>query len=59
MNQVEEIIPAWDHGGGDGTINFQIKAGQNKASMSSGERLARLVKKTRDILNNVGVHMIS
>lgn len=60
VNQCEEIIPAWDHsGGGDGVINFQIKAGQNKASMTTGERVARLVKKTRDILNNIGVHMIS
>lgn len=58
VNQVEEVIPAWDHSG-DGTINFSIKSGENKASMTTGERLARLVKKTRDILQNIGVHMIS
>lgn len=58
INACEEIIPSWDHSG-DGVVNFQIKAGENKAAMSSGERVARLVKKTRDILNNIGVHMIS
>lgn len=56
--QTEEIIPSWDNENGD-PINFQIKIGQNKASMTTGERVARLVKKTRDILNNIGVHMIS
>lgn len=56
--QVEELIPAWDHSG-DGTITFEMKIGENKASMSTGERMARLVKKTRDILQNIGVHMIS
>lgn len=56
--QCEEIIPAWDHTG-DGTLNFQIKIGENKAAMTTGERVARLVKKTRDILQNIGVHMIS
>lgn len=57
--QCEEIIASWDNGGNDGAINFQVKIGQNKASMTTGERVARLVKKTRDILNNIGVHMIS
>ena len=50
---------AWDNGSNDGAINFQVKIGQNKALMTTGERVARLVKKTRDILNNIGVHMIS
>ena len=60
VNQVEEVISSWDHsGGGDGALNFQIKAGQNKASMTVGERMARLTKKMRDILNNIGVHLIS
>jgi hypothetical protein len=60
VNQVEEIIPSWDNGGGgDGSLNFQIKVGQNKASMSVGERTARLTKKIRDIVNNIGVHLIS
>lgn len=57
--QCEEIIASWDNGGNDGAISFQVKIGQNKASMTTGERVARLVKKTRDILNNIGVHMIS
>jgi len=56
--QCEEIIPAWDHSG-DGALNFQIKIGENKAAMSTGERLARLVKKTRDILQNIGVRLVS
>jgi hypothetical protein len=56
--QCEEVIPAWDHSNSD-PLNIQIKIGQNKASMTTGERLARLVKKTRDIVNNIGVHMIS
>lgn len=56
--QCEEIIPSWDNSG-DGPINFQIKVGENKSAMSTGERLARLVKKTRDIVQNIGVHLIS
>lgn len=56
--QCEEIIPSWDNSS-DGPINFQIKVGENKSAMTTGERLARLVKKTRDILQNIGVHLIS
>jgi len=56
--QTEEIIASWDNANGD-PVNFQVKVGQNKASMTTGERAARLLKKTRDILNNIGVHMIS
>lgn len=57
--QCEEIIAAWDNSDNAGALNFQVKIGQNKASMTTGERMARLVKKTRDILNNIGVHLIS
>jgi hypothetical protein len=56
--QVEEIIPSWDNTG-DGALNIQVKIGENKSALSTGERLARLVKKTRDIVNNIGVHLIS
>lgn len=63
VNQCEEIIPAWDNGAsaeeGGGTLNVQAKFGQNKSAMSVGERSARLLKKSIDILNNVGVHLIS
>lgn len=58
VSQCEEIIPSWDNSG-DGPINFQVKVGENKSALTTGERLARLVKKTRDILQNIGVHMIS
>lgn len=58
VNQCEEIIPSWDNSG-DTPLNFQCKFGQNKASMSAGERMARLQKKTVDILNNIGVHLVS
>lgn len=56
--QVEEIIPSWDHSGNT-PLSVQVKIGQNKAAMSTGERLARLVKKMRDILQNIGVHLLS
>lgn len=56
--QCEEIIPSWDHSG-DGALNFQIKIGENKAALSTGERLARLTKKTRDIVQNIGVRLVS
>jgi hypothetical protein len=58
VSQVEEIIPSWDNTG-DGALNLQVKVGENKSALSTGERLARLVKKTRDIVNNIGVHLIS
>ncbi|MBB5167200.1 hypothetical protein [Mycobacterium sp. AZCC_0083] len=56
VNQCEEIIPSWDNSG-DTPLSFQCKFGQNKAALSAGERMARLAKKTRDILNNIGVHL--
>ncbi|WNM75242.1 minor tail protein [Mycobacterium phage Auspice] len=56
--QCEEIIPSWDHGNGS-PLSVQVKIGQNKAAMSVGERLARLTKKIRDILQNIGVHLVS
>jgi hypothetical protein len=59
VNQVEEIIASWDNSGDGTPLGVQVKIGQNKAAMSVGERSARLVKKMRDILQNIGVHMIS
>lgn len=58
VNQAEEIIPSWDNSGSS-PLTFQCKFGQNKAAMSVGERLARLTKKIKDILQNIGVHLIS
>jgi hypothetical protein len=56
--QVEELIPSWDNANSD-PLSFSTKIGQNKASLSSGERLARLTKKALDTLNNIGVHLLS
>lgn len=56
INQIEEMTL---DGQADGVFNFIMKAGQNKAAMSQGERAARLLKKTLDILQNIGVHLIS
>lgn len=56
--QVEELIPSWG-GDGDRPLNVQIKVGQNKAAMTVGERLARTVKKAKDILANIGVSLVS
>ncbi len=58
VNQCEEIIPSWDHSG-DTPLTVQAKFGQNKAAMSVGERIARLAKKIRDIVQNIGVHLIA
>lgn len=58
VNQCEEIIPSWDNASGT-PLSVQVKLGQNKASMSVGERLARLTKKIKDILSNIGVHLLS
>jgi hypothetical protein len=56
VNQVEEMTLS---GKGDGSFQFFCKVGQNKASMTPGEREARLFKKFLNTLNNVGVHLIS
>lgn len=56
INQVEEQTL---DGQADGKFDFIVKAGQNKAAMSQGERASRLLKKTLDILQNIGVHLIS
>lgn len=56
VNQIEEMTLS---GSGDGKFDFNLKVGQNKAAMSQGERAARLLKKTLDILQNIGVHLIS
>jgi hypothetical protein len=58
VNQCEEIIPSWDNSN-NAPLTVQVKLGQNKASMSVGERMARLTKKIRDILQNIGVHLLS
>jgi hypothetical protein len=56
VNQVEEMTLS---GSADGKFDFNTKVGQNKAAMSQGERAARLLKHTLDILANIGFHLIS
>jgi hypothetical protein len=56
VNQVEEMTL---DGQANGKFDFITKVGQNKAAMSQGERASRLLKKTLDILQNIGVHLIS
>jgi hypothetical protein len=58
VNQCEEIIPSWDNSANT-ALNVQCKFGQNKASMTVGERMARLQKKIIDISQNIGVHLLS
>lgn len=58
VNQVEELLGSWDHGQSS-PLTFTVKAGQNKAAMTSGERMARLTSKVMQLANNIGVHMIS
>lgn len=56
VNQIEEMTLKGD---GSGAYDFLMKIGQNKAAMSTGERLARVVKRFSDFLNDVGVHLTS
>lgn len=56
--QIEELIPSWDNSG-SAPLNVQVKIGQNKAAMSVGERLARLIKRVTQVAQNIGVHIIS
>lgn len=58
VNQCEEIIPSWDNSSNT-PLTVQVKLGINKAAMSVGERMARLVKKMKDIMQNIGVHLLS
>lgn len=58
VNQCEEIIPSWDNSG-NAPLSVQVKLGLNKAAMSVGERLARLTKKIKDIMTNIGVHLLA
>lgn len=58
VDQVEEVNPSWDHQS-DQPLDWDVKIGQNKASMSIGERQARLQKKALETLNNIGFHLLS
>ncbi|ANM46272.1 minor tail protein [Mycobacterium phage Gattaca] len=55
VNQVEEMTLR-----GKGVEReFLVRCGKNKAVMTMGERMARLMKKALDTLQNIGVHLIS
>lgn len=56
VNQIEEMGLRGD---GSGAYDFTMKIGQNKAAMSTGERLAGTMKRFSDWLNNVGVQLTS
>lgn len=58
VDQVQEINVTWDNGQNK-ALECQVKIGLNKAAMTVGERQARLMKRMRDIISDIGVHMIS
>lgn len=55
VNQVKEMTLVGDD---KGSSRFLMKVGQNKASMSRGERDARNLKKAMDKIADLGVHLI-
>ena len=58
VNQVEEMIPEWDHSGDGKPYSWVIKAGKSDRNMGMGERMARLSKKFLEATNNIGVHLV-
>lgn len=56
VNQIEEMSLAGDE---NGYSRFLVKCGQNKASMSRGERDANLLKKVLNKVQDLGVRLIS
>lgn len=55
VNQIEEMGL---QGGEDGAFEFPMKVGQNKASMSVGEKNARMFKSMMDRITDVGLHLV-
>ena len=55
VNQIEEMTLL---GQEDGDFTFPMKVGQNKASMSVGERNARMFKNMMDKIADIGVHLV-
>lgn len=53
-NQIEEMDLKGDE---NGDYEFMMKIGRNKAAMSTGERLARVMKKFSEFLTDVGVRL--
>jgi hypothetical protein len=56
VNQIEEMTLVGDD---SGASSFLVKAGQNKAAMTVGERTARQLKFALDKIQDIGVHLIS
>lgn len=54
VTQLEEMTLTGDD---SGAFEFLMKLGQNKAAMSTGERMARVLKKFSEFLNDVGVRL--
>lgn len=54
-NQVKDMTHAFDE---NGKSEFQMKVGLNKASMSRGERNARMFKHAMDRIADMGVHLV-
>ncbi|MCX8559767.1 hypothetical protein OS122_02490 [Mycolicibacterium mucogenicum] len=55
VNRVEENDFTWDE---TGKWQWQSKIGQNKASMTRGEREAQMWKRAMDAISDIGVHLI-
>ena len=56
---VNQIVEQHLTGDETGASRFMMKVGQNKASLSQGERNARQLKFALDKLQDIGVHLIS
>lgn len=58
VNQLDEMVPAWDNSSSPKPLAWVIKAGKSERSQSMGERMARLAKRMSEAINNVGFHLI-
>lgn len=56
INQIEEMNLSGDD---TGASRFVIKAGQNKAALSHGERTANLLKRALATINDIGVRLVT
>ncbi|OMC55367.1 hypothetical protein A5747_13320 [Mycobacterium sp. IS-836] len=59
VNQVEEMTAAWDNSGDIVPYSWEIRAGKSHRNLSMGERLARLAKKFKEAMSNLGVSLIA
>jgi hypothetical protein len=58
VDQMQECNVTWDNGQNK-PLECQLKIGLNKAAMTMGERMARLVKRTQDTIRDLGVHILT